>query len=300
MNPSDLVEAFLRLRSGSRDGQRLPHKPLLALIALGRWENGDRGHVAFKDVEEKLESLIQTYGPKGAGYPEDPFWRMRRDNLWELGGTEHLSKPTAVRPPARTVMRKWVTGRFPDDVQKTLDSDPALVRQIARSILENNFPPSLHADIAAAVGLDLADPPPLLVGVTPVTKRRPRSPDFRDTVLTAYGDECAICGVRMRMFRNPLGLEAAHIQWFAFDGPDEVTNGIALCALHHKAFDLGAFAVEPDGRILVSEHLTGDGGDVLLGDRPLRLKITKVKTDRPDHERLQWHREKVFKGRAQE
>lgn len=116
--------------------------------------------------------------------------------------------------------------------------------------------------------------------------------------MTGYGDQCALCGVRMLLLRIPLGLEAAHIQWFAFDGPDEVTNGIALCALHHKAFDLGAFTVDPDGKVLVSEHLTGDGTDVLLGGTSLTLKETKVKTDRPDRGHLDWHREKVFKGRA--
>ncbi|QHY96599.1 hypothetical protein SSPS47_15940 [Streptomyces sp. S4.7] len=27
------------------------------------------------------------------------------------------------------------------------------------------------------------------------------------------------------------------MRWWAFDGPDEIDNGLCLCALHHKLFD---------------------------------------------------------------
>lgn len=36
-----------------------------------------------------------------------------------------------------------------------------------------------------------------------------------------------------------VGLEAAHIKWKQFGGPCEIPNGLALCAIHHKAFDKG-------------------------------------------------------------
>jgi putative restriction endonuclease len=69
MTPAEVLDAFGRLKTGSRDGQRLPHKPLLVLLALGRWAKGDRGAIPFADAEKKLEALIRTYGPKGAGSP---------------------------------------------------------------------------------------------------------------------------------------------------------------------------------------------------------------------------------------
>jgi putative restriction endonuclease len=51
------------------------------------------------------------------------------------------------------------------------------------------------------------------------------------------------------------GLEAAHIKWFQAKGPDIEANGLALCALHHKVFDLGAFTILPDTYSLVfSQH----------------------------------------------
>jgi HNH endonuclease len=40
-----------------------------------------------------------------------------------------------------------------------------------------------------------------------------------------------------------VGIEAAHVKWFSHGGPDVVANGLSLCSLHHKAFDLRAIAI---------------------------------------------------------
>jgi putative restriction endonuclease len=178
-------------KTGSHDGQRLPHKPLLVLLALGRWASGDHGPIPFAEVEKKLSALLQTYGPKGAGNPQEPFWRLRRDGVWELDGTGHLAAPDAVAPPGLKELRAGVTGRFNADVRQTLEADPTLVTRLARAVLDEHFPPSLQPDIADAVGLDLsATAPP-----TPTAKRKARDPEFRDRVLTAYGNRCALCGM---------------------------------------------------------------------------------------------------------
>lgn len=61
-----------------------------------------------------------------------------------------------------------------------------------------------------------------------------RNAQFRQRVLTAYSYSCAMCLIQMEL------VEAAHIVPVAYPGSrDIVPNGIALCALHHKAFDRG-------------------------------------------------------------
>jgi len=125
MTPAGVIEAVSRLKTGSRDGQRLPHKPLLLLLALARWESGDQGPIPFADVEKKLAGLLQTYGPKGAGNPQEPFWRLRRDGIWELGGTDRLAAPEAPSPPGLRDLRAGVTGRFSEGVRQALEADPA-------------------------------------------------------------------------------------------------------------------------------------------------------------------------------
>jgi putative restriction endonuclease len=64
--------------------------------------------------------------------------------------------------------------------------------------------------------------------------RYTRSTSFRDRVLRAYAATCSFCGLQLNL------VDAAHILPVAFPGAsDQTSNGIALCALHHRAFDAG-------------------------------------------------------------
>lgn len=73
-------------------------------------------------------------------------------------------------------------------------------------------------------------------------KRRLHQDMFRSTVLRAYGDRCAIC----RLPRREL-LDAAHIVPDRDErGVPHVTNGLALCKLHHGAYDANLLGVRPD------------------------------------------------------
>ena len=64
------------------------------------------------------------------------------------------------------------------------------------------------------------------------TKRALRDSGFRKRVLVAYGHSCAMCGVQLRL------LDAAHTLPVAHDdSTDGTDNDVALCALHHRAYD---------------------------------------------------------------
>lgn len=69
----------------------------------------------------------------------------------------------------------------------------------------------------------------------------PRSPQFRQAVLGAYAHRCAMCGIQLDL------VDAAHIVPHAHpQGLDMVSNGLALCALHHRSFDTGLLYVRDD------------------------------------------------------
>ena len=69
----------------------------------------------------------------------------------------------------------------------------------------------------------------------------PRSPRFRQAVLGAYAHRCAMCGIQLDL------VDAAHIVPHAHpQGLDIVSNGLALCALHHRSFDTGLLYVRGD------------------------------------------------------
>jgi putative restriction endonuclease len=72
-------------------------------------------------------------------------------------------------------------------------------------------------------------------------KQRLHQATFRERVLQAYRDRCAICRLRHREL-----LEAAHIKEDSQAGAAEVWNGLALCNLHHAAFDHHILGIRPD------------------------------------------------------
>ena len=70
---------------------------------------------------------------------------------------------------------------------------------------------------------------------------------FRERVLEAYREHCAICSLRHHEL-----LEASHIVADSDpEGEPHVSNGLALCKLHHAAFDAHIIGVHPDYRVEV-------------------------------------------------
>src|SRR6266496_904566 len=76
-----------------------------------------------------------------------------------------------------------------------------------------------------------------------------RDVSFRKRVLTAYSFHCAVCGIQLKL------VEAAHIIPVNHDnGTDETRNGLALCALHHKAYDQGLITVVEDYSVQINRN----------------------------------------------
>jgi putative restriction endonuclease len=63
---------------------------------------------------------------------------------------------------------------------------------------------------------------------------------FKFQVFQRYGPRCAVCDLGVFSL-----LDAAHIRPKQADGSDDPRNGLVLCANHHRAFDLGMFAINP-------------------------------------------------------
>lgn len=72
-------------------------------------------------------------------------------------------------------------------------------------------------------------------------RRRLHQRLFRDRVLLAYDRQCALCNLRHTEL-----LDAAHIKEDADGGEPVVTNGVAMCAIHHRAFDNQVLGIRPD------------------------------------------------------
>ncbi len=191
----------------------------------------------------------------------------------------------------RELLKHHVEGGFPEPIFSGLRKNPRLLADVAKGLLDQSFPASVHEDILSAVGLDL----PLHVAV-----RASRDPGFRSRVLTAYEYRCAVCGFDVRLGSVSLGIEAAHIKWHQAGGPDVEANGLALCVLHHKLFDRGAFTVSASGRVELSEQLHGSTGfrELLLAHHGKPVRPPPNPTHRPEGQYLAWHHKEVFQGPA--
>ena len=78
--------------------------------------------------------------------------------------------------------------------------------------------------------------------VTVETQRRLHQQGFRERVLRAYQEQCAVC----RLHHEEL-LEAAHILPDGHPkGEPIVPNGLALCKLHHAAYDRNILGITPN------------------------------------------------------
>lgn len=107
-----------------------------------------------------------------------------------------------------------------------------------------------------------------------------------------------MCGFDGALGRTPVGLQAAHVRWHSQHGPDEVANGLALCALHHVLLDLGVLGLTADWRISVSglyvaRSDAGRAVDALAGQP---LLATRPGQPSVDIAYVNWHTVQVFKG----
>ena len=110
---------------------------------------------------------------------------------------------------------------------------------------------------------------------------------FRERVLHAYKSRCAVCRLRHHEL-----LDAAHIVPDSEAGAPRVPNGLALCKLHHAAFDKLFVGVRPDGIIEVRRDILEeeDGPMLLHGLKRLHrtsLHAPRRTADRPDPDLLE-------------
>jgi putative restriction endonuclease len=287
------VERLLSLqqyRQGG-DGDRAPHKPLLVLLALHRLAETGSSDLAWSETSDQLADLIAEFGPasktgraQSAAYP---FTRLRRDGVWHLSADVPFDAVTPLRDGD-------VHGRLDSAIERELLAHPDLLASTVRGIVDAQFPSTLAPDVLIAVGFDpeaLGAP-----GTQPAEVVRRRSAQWRRAVIEAWDGACAFCGFDGSLAGAPVGIEAAHVRWFNFGGPDELDNGLALCALHHKLFDRGALGLSDKHRVVVSSafRAVGSGRSVYdLHGHELRAR-PGAQLPAPDH--VRWHATQVFKG----
>jgi len=290
------LERVGSIRRWSRGGQRAPHKPLLILAALAQLQHTGSSTLRFAEAEPQLVRLLGEFGaPSTRPTPEYPFNRLQNDGLWivDSGGVDAGESKTTLRETN-------AAGSFTPGLETALRGDPALGALIALELLFENWPETQHADICRAIGLDIEAFEGAAARIN-TTRLRRRDPAFRQAVLLAYEYRCAICGYDGRLGTEAVGLDAAHVRWWAFDGPDDLGNGLCLCGFHHKLLDRGVLGLTANGRVNVSMHFIGRGRaaeDLVLRFVGEELLPPQAGNDLPEPEYIKWHAQQVFRGPA--
>lgn len=294
------LERVTRLRRWTRGGERDPHKALLLLYAIGQLQRTGFKPIRFREAEPALELLFAEFGPPKLAGPAYPFHHLAADGLWEVAAAGGRPSPGADRD---LMAAGDVHGRLMPEFAKEMLAEPALLSQIVRILLDTNFEPSLHPDLCSASGLmpEIAQTASIAPYLKDHLPRAERDPTLRQKILVAYDCRCAFCGYEGWIGNSVIGLEVARLRWWAFDGQDDMTNCLCLCALHHRLFDKGVLGVVPSGKILVSRHFVGITETSRRMVTDLNGKgVTPPQTGfaRPDVRNVDWHTRQVFRGPA--
>lgn len=290
MKESEFLQKVGNLSVFKKGDRRAPNKPVMLLFALARLQEG-KAELMFNDIYGEVESILRSLVPQNktvnALYP---FWYLKTEGIWKLSNTEELTERKGKPEPLKSeLVKNGVYAGFRPDILDLFRQSPALIPQAAQVILDSSFPESIHDDIIQMVGLNLEK--------ASYSTSRNRDPKFRKNVLIAYQYACAVCGYSVRIDQDTVGLEAAHIKWHQANGPDTENNGLALCCLHHKLFDRGAFTIKINSNIRVSKLALGPGSNEAIwrfdGER---IALPRDNSQHPKADFLEWHHDEVFVG----
>ena len=110
---------------------------------------------------------------------------------------------------------------------------------------------------------------------------------FKLGVLRAYRHRCAICTLRERAL-----VQAAHLVPDSEpEGIAAVVNGLALCAIHHLAFDRNLLGIDPRGVVHIAGRLLREIDGPMLraglqGFHNASIALPRRADDQPDPVRL--------------
>jgi putative restriction endonuclease len=110
---------------------------------------------------------------------------------------------------------------------------------------------------------------------------------FRQDVLRAYRQRCTVCALRGHDL-----VQAAHIvQDPSPEGIAAVINGLALCAIHHVAYDRNLLGIDPDGGVHIARRLLDEQDGPMLreglqGFHGAQIRKPRLSQQHPDPDRL--------------
>ncbi|QTA89692.1 hypothetical protein [Desulfonema magnum] len=159
MDKNIVKEKFSKITLWKRSGERAPHKPLLILYALGRLLWDKERLIPYEDIDNEVVKLLRDFGPDRASYrPEYPFWRLQKDQIWEVVNAENIELTKSGDPKKSDLIGSHVKGGFSEVIFQELQKDYQLFQDIIQELLYANFSETVHENILQSVGIDIDQP----------------------------------------------------------------------------------------------------------------------------------------------
>ncbi|MBK8813200.1 MAG: HNH endonuclease [Acidobacteria bacterium] len=228
-----------------------------------------------------------------------PLYHLQTDGIWRL---IPLPDSAVMRFGSMAEIKKHIAfGRLDDDLFALL-LDPVNREAIRESLIRDHFPDDAGV-FRAATGADssghrIEDLLEIAATESRAFARPRRSPLFRSVIMRLYDFTCAACRHRVVTIEGVTAAEAAHIIPFSVTQDDRAGNGMALCKLHHWAFDAGLLSVDDGYGLLVSDKFEeqGEATSLFAELRRRSILLPSESAFRPSNESLEWHRSNRFQN----
>jgi hypothetical protein len=237
--------------------------------------------------------------------------RVKKSLLWHrllFRAADALARKNLVTRPTQTLQltkkREWLLTEKGFDAALKLCKIPAVAKEfLPTKSFEVQKIVKILTESRRTKDYDPFDKNKKVVKITRESALRTRG--FRQAVIEAYSCKCAVCGLKIN---SPDTLswevEAAHIVPNRYKGRDDIFNGIALCRIHHWAFDVGWFTLLDDYKIQASPQLSNlpldfgkvEGYDFLrvFANKSKEIRLPGSHEIRPHQNAIRWHRQNIF------
>jgi hypothetical protein len=237
--------------------------------------------------------------------------RLKKSLLWHrllFRSADSLAKQSLVSRPTQTLQltqkREWMLTEKGFDEALKLSNIPVSRKEILPT--KSFEVQKIVKKLIEAPKVENYNPLDKQKRVTKTTRESVlRGRGFRQAVVEAYKCKCAICGLKMQS-PDMLSweIEAAHIVPNRSFGRDDVCNGIALCHLHHWAFDVGWLTLSDDYVVQISakiRRLPSDFGKIydyeffrVVTEKNVRIYLPNAVAIYQHHNAIRWHRQNIF------
>jgi len=292
----------------------LAQQPIMDLIAQELISEN------FIELKADLLDVFDLYWKKVMGTDKWgnialPFYHLKSEGFWHLVAVP--GNEQALHAPIRSMtnMQQFVLGAKLDEELFALLSMAQSRDELRRVLIERHFSSQIRASLVE-VGVIMAQSFEYSRALLRRSRQRfrlkeeselaeyyaeSRSVGFRRTVVAAYKHTCAICKIRIVTPEGRTAVSAAHIVPWSVSHNDDPRNGMALCGLHHWAFDEGVIGVEPTTYKIVVSPVVLQEEDTT---KPLRilhgtnLHLPDNQEIHPARDALRWHRQERFRSIA--